>query len=142
MARKPYKLTSAEREVLEFLWDYGSPLTSARIVELCTDRHWKDSYIHLIIQSLLKKEAITIVGFIPSGKNYARTFSPTMTREEFVLEEILREYPEGEEMIPGLIGHLLDRVSDSRILEEIIEKCSARKKVCNRTGDNTEKKDI
>ena len=141
MAGKPYKLTAAEREVLEFLWDYGSPLTSARIVELCTDRHWKDSYIHLIIQSLLKKRTITITGFIPSGKNYARTFSPTMTREEFVLEEIIREYPEGEEMIPGLIGHLLDRITDSMVLDEIIAKCSARKEACDRTGDNTKNKD-
>lgn len=90
MKRPSSKITASEREVLELLWDRGVAMTSADIVKNSQDKSWKPSYIHLMITSLLKKNLIDVAGFQQTTKNFARTFAPTMTREEFSIY-ILRE---------------------------------------------------
>ena len=39
------KITDSEKDVLNLLWDTGSPLFSAEIVRMCVNRTWKQSYI-------------------------------------------------------------------------------------------------
>ena len=63
MRQKTKKLTDSEKQVLDLLWDSNEPLTSTEIVKLCAGRTWKPSYIHIMINSLLKKEMIKVAGF-------------------------------------------------------------------------------
>ena len=80
MKKKVAKLTESENQVMDLLWDQEDDyLTSSEIVENCENRIWKPSYIHILINSLLKKEMIEVAGFKKTTKNYARTFRPTMT---------------------------------------------------------------
>lgn len=50
------RLTKSEFAVMEVLWDEGEELTSAEIIQKSKEREWKDSSIHLIINSLLRKK--------------------------------------------------------------------------------------
>lgn len=75
------RLTKSEFAVMEVLWDEGEALTSAEIIQKSKEREWKDSSIHLIINSLLRKKVVTVAGFKKTTKNYARTFVPVETRE-------------------------------------------------------------
>lgn len=86
------KITDSEKDVLNLLWDTGRPLSSAEIVRMCVNRTWKPSYIHIMINSLLKKEMIKVAGFKQTTKNFARIFEPTMTREQWNLFQI-KELP-------------------------------------------------
>ena len=74
-------LTKSEEEIMYLLWDLDEPLTSSEIVKKAVNKTWKKSYINLLINSLLKKDMIKVVGVKQMTKNYARTFVPTMTKD-------------------------------------------------------------
>lgn len=76
------ELTKKETEVMEVLWEAGVPLTSMEIVKQSGEKSWKDSSIHILINSLLKKGAIREAGFVRTGKGYGRTFEPTEPGEQ------------------------------------------------------------
>lgn len=77
------ELTKNEIEIMEVLWKAKRPITSVEIVKMSVEKTWKDSSIHILINSLLKKKAIQEVGFIRAGKGYARTFEPTESGDKF-----------------------------------------------------------
>lgn len=49
------ELTKNEIEIMEVLWSEQRPLTRTEIVNLSVDKSWKDSSIHILLNSLLKK---------------------------------------------------------------------------------------
>lgn len=78
------ELTKNELEIMEVLWNAKHPLTSAEIINLSIDtKSWKDSSIHILINSLLKKKAIKEHAFVKTGKGYGRTFVPTESGEDY-----------------------------------------------------------
>lgn len=76
-------LTKNELEIMEVLWEIGEPLTSKEIVKRSVKKSWKDSSIHILINSLLDKGAIEEAGFVRAGKGYGRTFVPTLQGETY-----------------------------------------------------------
>lgn len=89
MPRGKAKLTNSEREILETMWKYGESITAINLAKVSTDKTWKTSSVHLLINSLLNKDYIEVVGFEKTAKNYARKFQPVLPRNEFILTEIL-----------------------------------------------------
>lgn len=81
MRKKNELLTKGEESLMELFWDASEPLTSMQLSER-TDE-FNDSYIHKLLKSLIAKNIIEVEGVVPSGKQYARAFQPTMTREEY-----------------------------------------------------------
>lgn len=77
------ELTKNELEIMEVLWEADEPITSTEIVKRSVKKSWKDSSIHILINSLLDKEAIQEVGFVRAGKGYGRTFGPTESGERY-----------------------------------------------------------
>ena len=67
-------LTKSEEEIMYLLWDLDEPLTSSEIVKKAVNKTWKKSYINLLINSLLKKDMIKVVGVKQMTKNYAQYF--------------------------------------------------------------------
>lgn len=100
-------VTDSEREVLELLWNSDEPLTSTEIVRLCIGRTWKSSYIHIMINSLLKKEMIRVAGFKKTTKNYARTFEPTMTRDQWNLLRMKQEKGVTAELLKEMLEMII-----------------------------------
>ena len=65
-------LTKSEENILEILLNSDIPLSKSGILEHAPeDKCWKDSSIHILLNSLLEKGAIHEAGFI------GRTFAPT-----------------------------------------------------------------
>ena len=56
---KKTALTRSESEVMYLLWHTDRALSAAETVALSPQKTWKDSYIHLMVNSLLKKGMIT-----------------------------------------------------------------------------------
>ena len=127
MSRNSSQLTNTEKDILDFLWDYGSPLTASEIVELCPDRKWKASYIHLAVQSMLKKKAIRIEGFKPTGKNYARAFAPAISKEAYLVHEMVEDLHLDMENIHNLLVYLVDSASDPETVTSMLELCEKKK---------------
>lgn len=127
MKKDRKKITDSEREVLELLWNSDEPLTSTEIVRLCIGRTWKSSYIHIMINSLLKKEMIKVAGFKKTTKNYARTFEPTMTRDQWNLFQMKQEKGVTAELLKEMLEMIITEGADEEVLEELFEVIEKRK---------------
>lgn len=114
-------LTKSEQQIMDFLWDIGEPVTTSDIVKQSIDKTWKNSYIHLLINSLLKKEMIKVEGFVQTTKSYARTFVPAVTREEYAVKSITGNKKFAPESLPILFSALLEEDVDAETIDKIAE---------------------
>lgn len=122
--KEKIKLTRAEEEVMELLWKSNAPLSASDIVRLSVNRTWKPSYIHLMLKSLLKKEVIQVVGLRRTARNYARTFAPVMSKEEWNLFQLKQNI--GETV---LLKELVALERREEVLDELAELIKRRKEV-------------
>lgn len=101
------ELTRSEMEIMDVLWASDEPLSRADLLERSTEKSWKDSSVHILLNGLLQKQAICEAGFVKRSKTYGRTFRPVLTREEYFATTIFshRHKPE----FVGLIKALLER---------------------------------
>ena len=101
------ELTRSEMEIMDVLWEANVPMSRADLLEQSEGKTWKDSSVHILLNGLLKKEAIREVGLVKRSKTFGRTFAPTLTREEYFATTIFchRYKPD----IVGLIDCLLKR---------------------------------
>lgn len=77
------ELTRSEMEIMDVLWDAAMPLSRADLLDRSLEKRWKDSSVHILLNGLLNKGAISEAGFVKRSKTYGRTFLPTLTREEY-----------------------------------------------------------
>lgn len=84
------ELTKNEFEFLEVLWKVGKPLTRAEIIKYSVNKSWKDSSVHILINSLMKKKAIQEAGIVRSGKGFGRVFEPTLEANKY-FDNLLRK---------------------------------------------------
>lgn len=121
------RLTKSEFAVMEVLWDEGEELTSAEIIQKSKEREWKDSSIHLLINSLLRKKVVTVAGFKKTTKNYARTFVPVETREQFLVGQIIDDKTTTEDK-KGIYSYIIGKESDPELINYIEKLLEERKK--------------
>lgn len=84
-------LTKSEKQIMNLLWSVDRPLSCSEIVEMSDDKTWKDSYVHSLIKSLMKKGVVEIESFELISRSYARKFSPKLSKEQFLIREYLAE---------------------------------------------------
>lgn len=101
------ELTKSEMEIMDVLWGAQTPLSRSDLLAHSEEKSWKDSSVHILLNGLLQKGAIREAGVVKRSKTYGRTFSPTLTREEYFATTIFshRHKPE----IVGLFAALLQR---------------------------------
>lgn len=118
-----YKLSENEQQIMETLWREGRSLLRSEIIDLTVDKTWKKSSIHILLNQLLDKNAIKVDGFEKSGTNYGRTYSPTITKEEFDLMEIKGKFNQikpSKEVIENFLCNLVETDQiDSDLLEKL-----------------------
>lgn len=120
-------MTKSERQLMEVLWNSEEGLTCAQINEYSKDKKWKDSYIHIMVKSLLKQGLIEVTGFELVSKSYARKFSPTMTRDESIVRALVGEDVWSKDMIPPMIAAFVEKEADLATLEKINDMINAKK---------------
>ena len=112
------ELTKSELEIMDVLWNKQVPLSRSDLLTDDSEKGWKDSSIHILLNGLLQKGAIREAGFVRCSKTYGRTFVPTMSREEYFASTIFshRNNPELE----GLFRALLSRPEvDNQTLDRL-----------------------
>lgn len=119
-------LTKSELEIMDAFWASDVPMSRADLLEQPEEKNWKDSSVHILLNGLLKKGAIREVGFVKRSKTFGRTFSPTMTREEYFASMIFsfRHQPK----IVGLMEALLKREDITAEELDVIEALVAARK--------------
>lgn len=118
-------LTKNEIEIMEILWKEQRSLTGSEIVELSQNSSWKKSSIHILLNSLIDKEAIKAEGFVKHSKAYARTFVPTITFEEYSVSQIQSNKSFTVQSIPKIVSALIDNQgtteSNENLRNELLE---------------------
>ena len=99
-------------------------------LNLSEDKTWKDNSIHILLNGMLKKDAIREDGFIRSGKVWGRLYAPTVGMGEYYRENLFQ--PGGEETYPLLLSAMVEDedISPETMdkLEEILHKRRERMK--------------
>lgn len=99
------ELTKSELQIMDVLWASDVPLSRSDLLTQSEDKTWKDSSVHILLNSLLRKGAIEEAGFVKRSKTYGRTFAPTLTREEYFAKNVF-SYRHKPDLV-GLIDALL-----------------------------------
>ena len=106
---------------------YEDPLAIHEVLENGpVIRNLIDSSVHLIVNHLLNKGVIEVAGFKKTTKNYARTFCPVMSKEEFLLRTIIDPFDKKE--ILRIFNMLLQEIDSDKELEELQEQIKAAMK--------------
>lgn len=101
-------LTKSEQQIMKIFWQADHPMAQTEVVSTCVDRKWKERSIFSMLNSLMEKGVLKEVGFVRSGKTYARTFEPAMSHAEYLAEVIVEQLP--ADQFPELLASLLKRV--------------------------------
>ena len=75
-------LTKSEQQIMEIFWQADHPMAQTEVIHTCEDRKWKERSIFSMLNSLMAKGVLREVGFVRSGKTYARTFEPAISHAE------------------------------------------------------------
>ncbi len=115
-------MTNSEEQVMRLLWQSDRPLSCTEITELSVDKTWKDSYVHSLIKSLIKKGIVKIDSFELVSRSYARKFAPQISYDEYVLlsgfsQEALNNVERMYDFILTILEH-----SDTEKLKSYIRK--------------------
>lgn len=111
------KLTKSELEIMNVLWKADRPLTRSDILNLSEEKSWKDNSIHILLNGLLKKEAIREDGFARSGKVWGRLYASNIDIDDYYEENIFSH--NSAEALPRLLAAMLKRED---ITEDLIGK--------------------
>ncbi len=118
------ELTKSELEVMNVLWQANRPLSRSEILTLSVGKTWKDSSIHILLNGLLKKNAIKEAGYVRSGKTFGRLYAANISCQEYYAETVFAD--SSKEVLPLLFSALINskEVSPELIdtLEAMLEK--------------------
>lgn len=122
------KLTASEEEVMNLLWKSDIAMTASEIVKFSVNRSWKPSYIHIMINSLLKKEMIQVAGFKQTTKNYARTYKPTISKDQWIAKTLSEN-----NSILSVFSTLINSVTDVTTINQMMEEVKKKKQIISST---------
>ena len=78
-------MNSREEEIMRLLWDRGDAMTSIQLEEMLGDAFAGNrTTLFRTIKAMIEKGLIEECGTELHGRQYARKFRPTMTKEEYM----------------------------------------------------------
>lgn len=81
---KNINLSAREKEIMEMLWRNDTSFTSVEMLERLDPERWNKLSVFRTINSLIDKKYIVVDGFEQYNTQYARRFTYSLTREEYV----------------------------------------------------------
>jgi BlaI family penicillinase repressor len=115
-------LSKSEYEVLALLWRENRGLTAVEINELAEDKSWKDTSIHLILNSMLDKGVAIVDGMVRSGRVYSRLFRAALTPEEYAMMQVKQSTAFAHDQNAAITGLVTALIDSSEINKEAIER--------------------
>ena len=125
MKKPAITLTPNELEIMELMWRENRPLSRTDIIELSPDRSWKASSIHILLNKMLDKDAIKVDGFVRTGKNYGRTYSPALSNVDHLLMTIKGSSPYQYSKKEATIAVISSLINDKDITAQDIREIEA-----------------
>ncbi|NLV86801.1 MAG: BlaI/MecI/CopY family transcriptional regulator [Clostridiales bacterium] len=115
-------LSKSEYEVLALLWRENRGLTAVEINELAEDKSWKNTSIHLILNSMLDKGVAIVDGMVRSGRVYSRLFRAALTPEEYAMMQVKQSTAFAHDQSAAITSLVTALIDSSEINKEAIER--------------------
>ena len=111
-----------EMDVLNILWKSEDPMTSTDIVN--EGQGLTQSTVIAVLRKLLKAELVEICGVTHSGKVLSRTYRPTETSKEVLLQYFKDNYANFSNVISksSLCAAIMQVEDDPTVIKEEIKK--------------------
>ena len=109
-------LTKSEQQIMEIFWQADHAMAQTEVVKTCVDRKWKERSIFSMLNSLMEKGLLREVGFVRSGKTYARTFEPAMSQAEYLAQVVSERLPAAQ--LPELLSFLMQKYETTPQLQK------------------------
>lgn len=121
-------LTKSELEAMEVFWRVNEPLSQTELLACSDEKSWKDRSVYILLNGLLSKGALTEVGFVRSGKTFARRFAPTLSFEEYCVRSITanKHVPDLPKLLAVLMKTADVTVQDLDEMQRLLEEERAR----------------
>jgi predicted transcriptional regulator len=136
---EPFSLTENELEVMSLLWEQARALSRSEIINLLPDKSWSNSSIHIILNKLIEKEAVQVEGFVKTGRNFGRTYSAVIARNEYRDMQIRRaagKVKGGKVDLPAIFSALVqDEEIDGDTIAELEDILKRKKAGIGRDTD-------
>ena len=104
-------LTKSEQQIMEIFWKADHAMAQTEVVSTCVERS-----IFSMLNSLMEKGVLREVGFVRSGKTYARTFEPAMSHAEYLAAVVAEQLP--AKQLPELIAALMQKVETTPAIQK------------------------
>ena len=111
-------LTKSEQQIMEIFWQADHPMAQTEVIHTCEDRKWKERSIFSMLNSVMAKGVLREVGFVRSGKTYARTFEPAISHAEYLALVVAEQLP--AKQFPELLASLLQRVEITPAIQKAL----------------------
>ena len=124
-------LTENEIEILQILWTENRPLSRPEILERSTFPESNKHSIHRYLNDMLEKGVLTIAGSVICGKRPGRTYSPTLTREEYVVSQLNRLIPDTtpqNRLLTVMSSWVEESYVDDNVISELEEMLQRKRK--------------
>ena len=116
------KLTSREIDILNILWENEKPLIASEIADARSDL--TINTVQAVLRKLLKYQLVEVADIVYSGTVLSRSYRPTITSEEFAVQELTSDYLAFQKTVskPLLVSVLLDTEEDPVKARETIDE--------------------
>ncbi len=84
------RLTDLEIKIMGVLWEHNQCLTSQEIADYLKEDKISAPSVMQAMKRLVEKKAVVVSDFVPVSRVYARAFSPSYSKEEFLAMEFGR----------------------------------------------------
>lgn len=124
-------LSKNEIEIMDVLWTAGKPLSRSELIALSVDKTWKESSIHVLLNSLLRKGAVCEAGFVKNGKAIGRTYAAAVTCEEYhalAAATNTKQKPQLPQLVAALLRNFDPSAEELNEIREMLEEAIRSKK--------------
>ena len=125
--KSPFNLNEKEEQVMKVLWKNDMPMSATdQYYQLISffpeianeiESDWAKKSIQNIIRKLESKNAIEIAEITKIGKTYGRLFRPTVSSDEYAMEQFNRFYDK-DDYAPFLLSALVDTKEENKELAQ------------------------
>ena len=127
-------LSSNEFCILNLLWSESRAMTRPEILEALPDKDWNPNSIHLILNNMIKKGVLQVVGVARCGLGYGRTYAPTLSQTEYAAAQALEATPDMtvSDRLLGVVAALVDKKGiDAQTIAELEQMLEEKRKELN-----------